>query len=80
MIFMVLSLMHFLFHCSKYICLTYNTLKITVMGGIHTFFTETAHPAIRTRAGIGSLTDAAVLAWEPADSWKHHNFITNSAQ
>lgn len=78
MVFMVLALMPFLVHCSKLICLTYSSLRIRVRAEIRTLFTETAHPAVWTRAGIRSLADTAILAREPADSWKHHDSITNS--
>lgn len=77
---MVSALMPFLVHCSKLICLTYNTLKTRVWEDIRTLFAETAHPAIRAGAGVGALADAAVLAREPTDSWKHSQAITNSGQ
>lgn len=55
-------------HSSKLTCLTCNILKITLRDGIRTLFTETAHPAIRTGAGVWSFTDATVLTGEPTDS------------
>lgn len=45
---------------------------------IHTLFTETTHPAIWTGAGVWSLTDSTILTWEPTDSWKQNNFMTNT--
>lgn len=79
MIFMVLALKPFLVHRSKLTSLTYKALKVRFWGaGIRTLFAETAHPAIGARAGVGALADAAVLAREPTDSWKHHEIINDN--